>query len=98
MRLLRNLLLIDPLFEAQLEAEKKGILLPDYADNVLPWRGVVREIGPDVKLKGLLGKTIIFDRMRADTGGLNKTSGHKVKIDDKDMYFLPEGLILAVIE
>lgn len=98
MRPLRNLLLIDPLFEAELEAEKKGILLPDYADNVLPWRGVVKAIGPDVKLRGLLGKTIIFDRMRADTGSLNKTSGHKIKIDGKDMYFLPETLIFAVIE
>ena len=98
MMLLRDLILIDPVFEAKLEAKKKGIILPDYADNVLPWRGVVKAIGPDVKLRGLLGKTIIFDRMRADTGSLNKTSGHKIKIDDKDMYFLPETLILAVIE
>ena len=98
MRLLRDLLLIDPTFEAKLEHEKAGIDLPEYAVNSLPWRGKVLEIGLDVKLRGLIGKTIIFDRMHADTGNLNKTSGHKVKIDNKDMYFLPENLILAVIE
>ena len=91
MKLLRDLLLIDPIFEAQLEHEKLGIVLPDYAENVLPWRGKVLNIGPDVKdIK--IGETVIFDRMRAD---MQKGNGHKIKLD-KDVYILPRKLIYAI--
>ena len=98
MKLLRNLVLVEPIFEAKIESKKNGILLPDYAENVLPWRGIVKSIGPEVKLKEILGKSIIFDRMRADTGNLNKESGHKIKLDNKDFYVLPENLIWAIIK
>lgn len=94
MKPLGNKVLIEPIFEAKVEAEKKGLALPEFAQNVLPWRGKVLSIGDEiVDIK--VGQTVIFDRFRSDLRGKN---GHKFVQDDKEFYLIPYNLVLAIIE
>ena len=85
MKLLRNLVAIEPLMELQ----PVDILLPDYAENVLPCRGKVIAVGPkakDVKV----GQTVIFDRFRVDN--------LKDKQGKNKLLYISEDLILATYE
>lgn len=86
MKILRDLVCVEPFNEAEVEA--KGIILPDYAQNVLPFRGKVIGIGPKV-MEVKVGQTVVFDRFRAD----NLAD----KQHDKKLLYMPEEYILAII-
>ncbi len=93
MKPVKDNILILPVNEAQTDLDKYGVDLPDYADNVLPFRGKVIEVGPDIRdIKK--GDMVIFDQKRAGLGINN--NGHKVKYKDKEYLILPHKLILAI--
>ena len=89
MQPLRDLVFVEP-HSRKKDLTKGEILLPDYAQNVLPDRGVVKAVGPAVR-DVRVGQRGIFDRFRADN---LKDRGRQVK----DWLVMPESLILATIE
>lgn len=86
-KLLRDLVCIEPINEAELET--KGFILPSYASNVLPFRGIIKGVGPKVR-EVKVGQTAIFDRYRADNRG--------DKMGNKKLLYMPEEYILAIYE
>lgn len=82
-----NLVLVKPIDQVK-EKEKGGILLPDYAENVMPDRGKVIATGSKVT-EVKVGDTIVFDRVRVDN--------FKDKAGKFEYLFVPENLIKAII-
>ncbi len=93
MKPLRSNIIIKP--KDQLKALGNGIALPAYAKNVLPDRGIVLEVGPDVK-DVKKGDFVTFDRFKADN---LKDKGFRVS-DGNGAYYLviPEKLVSCVLK
>ena len=60
---IRNFCLIDPIDELAEQEKKSGLVIEH--DNVMPYRGEVVSIGPEVK-EVKVGDKVLFDRIRAD--------------------------------
>lgn len=85
----KNLILVEP--QDNTKEKKAGILLPDYAENVMPDRGKVVAIGSEVKdIKK--GDMVLFDRVRADN------YRDKTGLIEGKYMLIKEELILAVIK
>lgn len=55
--------MIDPIDELAEQEKKSGLVIEH--DNVMPYRGEVVSIGPEVK-EVKVGDKVLFDRIRAD--------------------------------
>ena len=86
----KNRVLVEPINQIK-EMEKGGILLPSYAENIMPDKGTVIAVGPEVK-EVKVGDKIIFDRIRADN--LKDRQG----LIDKKYLIFPETLIMVKYE
>lgn len=89
MRLRNKYILLKPDFEVKERADKMGIELPDYAQNVLPDRGEVIAVGPDIT-EVKVGIRVIIDRFRVDN--FKDRAG-----TFEENLFVSEDLILAII-
>ena len=86
----KNRVLVEPINQIK-EMEKRGILLPSYAENIMPDKGIVIAVGPEVK-EVKVGDKIIFDRIRTDN--LKDRQG----LIDKKYLIFPETLIMVKYE
>ena len=83
------LCLVKPLDQIK---EKGGILLPDYADNVMPDRGTVVAIGPKVT-EVKVGDNIFFQRIRVDNF-MDRVGNKK----EQEYLFVAEEFIIAILD
>lgn len=92
MKPLNKNIIVEPRNELDEREKETGIALPDH-DNVMPDRGKVIAIGPEVE-DIEVGDMIVFDRIRVDN---LVDKGHKIKIDGKHYLVIPEDLVFGII-
>lgn len=90
-RPLHNNIIVEPADQIK-EMEKNGIKLPEYYQNIFPYKGTVVSVGPEVR-DILPGDVVIFDRLRVDN---LKDRGCVIK-NGRYLLVFPDNLVWAIL-